>query len=235
MRNLSLRAMADAVGLKKSTVGEHKAAGMPMHSVEAAQDWLRKSVNVRKAVTRTCTQAPALACEEAPPLTPELGTLSAPGAESSAAGNEDAGAGPSVESADFDSAMMREDAALVLEARKQVVAAMKSGDAATLNFALSTYAKLSKELVAARLRWMESQEKAGRLLDLDECLAAITPHVAEVRRAFVKLGDRCAFAANPANPQMAKAIIDEAVDATFAGFVRIEASAAKAFRPKGGA
>lgn len=229
MGNLSRKQLADALGFKaKSTVQEHIAKGMPTHSVEAAQDWLNKSVNRR--VGRTGAQAHAGA--KIPPLPAEFDTGASHAPENARNAAFCAGAMPPVESADFDAAMMREDAALVLASRKQVVEAMKSGDAATLNFALGTYAKLSKELVAARLRWMESQAKAARLLDLDECLAAVTPHIAEVRRAFIKLGDRVAAKANPSDPKLAKAVIDEAVDAAFAGFARVEPSLVKAFAAK---
>lgn len=225
MGNLSERAMADALGLKKTTVREHKLNGMPMASAEDATDWLRKNVRVRKAdLSRASAgaQAQALVTADiaAKPFADESQGVSFGAADEA--------------TPDFDREMLRQDERLVREARKQVEACMKSGDRVGFADALSSYSKLSKELNAARLRWLESERVAGRLLDLDEVNAAVTPHVAEVRRSFIKLGDRIAVKVNPGNPKHAKAVIDEAVDGIFAHFAGVDRALAKAYSPKTG-
>lgn len=169
MANLSERAMADELGLKKTTVRGYKEAGMPMHDAEAARDWIRKSVNVRKADTRPrasagtrarATKAEKLAMADISANVSELSKESKDGHT----GASECGI-PPAESADFDAAMMKADAELVLEARSEVQRAMKSGNAGAFNFALGNYSKLANQLVAARLRWMESAEKAGKPSD----------------------------------------------------------------------
>ncbi len=47
------RELAKALNRSKSTIGEYIAAGMPTDSVSAAQEWLRKSVRIRKATCAT--------------------------------------------------------------------------------------------------------------------------------------------------------------------------------------
>lgn len=222
MANLSERAMADAIGIKKTTVREHKLNGMPMSDAEAASDWLRKNVRVRKAdLVRADAPASARALATADAVAMKLTDDAAPIEPSSADSPTPC----------FDREMIRQDERLVREARKQVESCLKAGDRIGFADSLSSYSKLSKELNAARLRWMESERVAGRLLDLDEVNAAVTPHVAEVRRSFIKLGDRVAAKVNPGNPKHAKAVIDEAVDAIFAHFAGIGRDLAKAYSP----
>lgn len=232
MPNLSLKQMGAELGLKKSTVSEHKAAGMPMTSGDDARAWLAKHSRVRKVDLRAGGSAGAQARER---KLAEADAVAAPSLDAAQDLFPDV-RGPRATDAtpDFDEAMLKADERLLIAARKQVEEFLRAGDRIGFADALGSYSKLAKELHATRLRWLSSKARAAELVDIDEVRAAITPHVAEVRRAFVKLGDRLAAKVNPGNPAHAKAVIDEEVESIFRNFHGAERDLARAYTPKDG-
>lgn len=231
MANLSERAMADALGLSKSTVRQCKQAGMPMASVEAAEEWRQKSVNGRKAAQPAAPRAPA----STPPGTPAPACVSAkPDAPvAPAAPLEETLPALSILDVGFDEVMMQREALLLDRARVALEGASVSGNAGEFNFALMSYAKLQDVFAKTRERWLETKRKRGEVLTCDEAMAVIGPHEAEVRRALAKFGDRYAAKANPANPALAKRVMDEGIDAAFDSFGAVRPALTKAFRPTG--
>ena len=69
---ISQAAIGRALGLAPSTMTKHKAAGMPMDSVESARAWHKAHTNIaqRKPASRLAAQAQAPAPEVAQPAPP---------------------------------------------------------------------------------------------------------------------------------------------------------------------
>lgn len=214
--------MGDQLGLKKSTVAEYYAVGMPKDDPAKAREWMAKNVRTRKVDLRARGQAGALARKEA------VDTADCISRDETSQDPEKRDGAASA-STDFDEDMLRADEALLRAARSQVEHHMKSGDRIAFADAVGSYSRLAKEVHATRLRWLDSKKRAASLVDIDEVKAALTPHIAHVRRAFVKLGDRIAAKVNPGNPAHAKAVIDEEVDSIFATYSVAERDLGNAF------
>lgn len=204
---------------------------MPMSSADAARQWRERSVaerdcaHRRKPVAassrvRTQAQPPA---HEAMPIDPEPPSSVPPVAPLPL---------PHVSSPGFDEAMMQREAALLDRARLALEEAADGGNAGAFNFALSSYAKLQDVFAKTRERWLETKRRRGEVLTCDEALAVVGPHMAEMRRALAKFGDRNAAKANPADPGHAKRVLDEAVDLALASLDAVAPSLTKAYRPK---
>ena len=69
-----------------------------------------------------------------------------------------------------------------------------------------------------RERFLGLQEKSRTLLPLDEVMDVVGTELQAVRQALSKLGELCANDANPADPAVARRVIDAAVDNICARF-----------------
>jgi hypothetical protein len=116
---------------------------------------------------------------------------------------------------DFDELMLRqaEDAAQV--AHGLYLRACAGGNPTAISAALKNRTDAADAAAAVRKRFLEIQEQARSLISIDEVMDTLGTELQAWRAAMLKLGERCANVANPADPALAKRAIDAGVDQAF--------------------
>ncbi len=89
------------------------------------------------------------------------------------------------------------------------------GDPNAISAATRNWQESARASAEVRERYLKIQERNGELISLDRVMDVVGTQLNAVRSALDRLGERIAAAANPADPAVAKAAIDAAVDTLF--------------------
>lgn len=229
---LSLSEIARDWGVAKQAVHQafrkHGVKAEDFPDLDAARSW--RAAHVRQAPGRARAGKAASA-----PESPEQGALPPP-----AAVGERSVSVPAVPQrrvtlvdadGDLDRLVVLQAEAVLQRAFDLFMGATDRGDSTRLAGELRTWADATKAAGAARSSWLENAQAARKLLTVDEVLSVVLPLIQGIRSALVKLGDRVSVAANPANPVLAKQVIDAAVDRIFAQVERVPRSLISDLRP----
>lgn len=113
---------------------------------------------------------------------------------------------------DFDELMLEDAEEVVLLAKRRYRMAVDGGSDAQAAVWLKHWNEASKNAASQRERWLQVQEKSGRLIQLDIAMDITVATLRDVRSALDNAGERCATRANPERPELAKMVFDEEMD-----------------------
>ena len=116
---------------------------------------------------------------------------------------------------DFDVLMIEQAEDVPQIAYGLYVRACQKGNPSEISAANKNWHESAKAAKAVRDDFLELQERTRALIPVDLVMDIVGTELQAVRSAFLKLGERTANAANPADPACAKAAIDAAVDEIF--------------------
>lgn len=128
---------------------------------------------------------------------------------------------------DFDVLMVQHAEEVPLIAHGLFKMAAETGHPNAISAATRNWHEAASASANVRGRFMELQEKSRALLPLDEVMDIVGTELQAVRSALHKFGERCAMDANPADPALARRVIDAAMDAVFAKLSSVEVRAAR--------
>ena len=113
---------------------------------------------------------------------------------------------------DFDALMIESAEGVPQVAHGLYLRACAGGSPNEIAAALKNWNDAMKAAAAARLAFLETQEKTRALLPLDVVMDIVGTELQALRANLLKLGERIAARANPDNPALARGVIDAAVD-----------------------
>lgn len=116
---------------------------------------------------------------------------------------------------DFDTAMIRHAEAVPRVAYGLYIRACAGGNAVEIANATRNWAEATKQAAVVRERFLAVQEKSRALIPLDLVMDIVGNELQPLRSLLLTLDERCAVAANPADPAQAKAAIRNGVDDVF--------------------
>ena len=133
---------------------------------------------------------------------------------------------PPVFEGDFETRMVLEAEDVAAIANREVRASLRSPMMAAVS--VKNWGAAMREVASLRDRFTKSQLERRELLSLDDALEAVSVLLGSLRRRIVKLGERAASNANPADPAAAKAAIDREVDLLMAEIESADSRTAQA-------
>lgn len=101
--------------------------------------------------------------------------------------------------------------------------AAATGLASVVSASTKNWHEASRAAADVRERFVNVQERTRALLPLDEVMDIVGTELQAVRSAIAKHGERCAAAANPADPALARKVIDDDIDTIFAALDQLAA------------
>lgn len=124
---------------------------------------------------------------------------------------------------DFDAVMLKQAERVPQIAYGLYELACGRADSVEIANATRNWNNAAKASATVREKYLEIQERTRALIPLDLVMDIVGTELQAVRSVMLKLGERYAARANPADPTLAKAVIDEAVDAVFSALANVEA------------
>jgi hypothetical protein len=128
---------------------------------------------------------------------------------------------------DFDVLMVQHAEEVPQIAHGLLKMAAETGHPNAISAATRNWHEAADASADVRERFLSLQEKSRALLPLDEVMDIVGTELQAVRVALMKLGERCANEANPADPALAQRVIDAAIDLVFAKLSGVEIRAAR--------
>jgi FMN phosphatase YigB (HAD superfamily) len=116
---------------------------------------------------------------------------------------------------DFDAQAVREAEEVALLAGALYRMACAEGVHADIALAIKNWNDAAKASATVRERFLEIQEKTRALLSLDIVMDIVGTELQAVRSLLLRLGERIAAKANPADPASARKAVDAGVDDIF--------------------
>jgi hypothetical protein len=93
-----------------------------------------------------------------------------------------------------------------------------AGEPGAIAAATRNWHEASKAAADVLEKFVALQKETRALISIDEVEDVVGTELQEIRTGLIKLGERAANAANPDNPQLAKKVIDAAIDDLLAKF-----------------
>ena len=117
--------------------------------------------------------------------------------------------------ADFERLMIAQAEETPQVAHGLFLRACAGGNPAEISAANRNWHETAKSAYAVRSDFIALQERTGALISIDDVRDILGTELQAGRSAFLKLGERIASRVNPADPLLAKSVIDAAVDEVF--------------------
>ena len=116
----------------------------------------------------------------------------------------------------IDEAVVRQADLVVRSAFEAVLRAQNSSNYAGAALAQRNWSEAALRCEAVKTKFLGLQERSRQLVAVDRAKDIFGRHLQSLRLQLLRLGDRAAADANPANPAQAKRSIDAEVDRIFA-------------------